>query len=44
MPKDPNHDAQVAAAQGAARAFVANPSAESAKKLRAAIDAIVWDD
>jgi hypothetical protein len=41
---DPNHDAQVAAAQAAAKAFVASPSAESAKKLRAAIDTIVWSD
>jgi hypothetical protein len=42
--KDPNHEAQVAAAQAAARAFAANPSAETARQLRAAIDAIVWDD
>jgi hypothetical protein len=44
MPKDPNHEAQVSAAQAAAKAFVANPSSASAQKLRAAIDAIVWDD
>jgi hypothetical protein len=42
--KDPNHEAQVAAAQAAARAFVEAPSAENAKKLRAAIDTIVWSD
>jgi hypothetical protein len=44
MPANPNHDAQVAAAQGAAKAFIAAPSSKSAQMLRAAIDAIVWDD
>lgn len=44
MPKDPNHEAQVAAAQGAARAFVENPTSDAAQRLREAIDAIVWDD
>jgi hypothetical protein len=44
MPANPNHDAQVAAAQAAARAFIANPSVKSAQALRAAVDAIVWDD
>jgi hypothetical protein len=44
MPKDPNYEAQVAAAKAAATAFVAAPSAAAAQALRAKIDTIVWSD
>jgi hypothetical protein len=42
MPKDPNFEAQVAAAKTAASAFLANPSAAAAKELRVKIDSVVW--
>lgn len=41
---DPNHEAQVARVQAAAKAFAENPSAETARQLRELMDAIVWDD
>jgi hypothetical protein len=42
MPKDPNYEAQVAAAKAAATAFIASPSAASAKELRVKIDSVIW--
>ena len=48
MPANPNHDAQVAAAKAAAQNFlIAKDQYDTkvaAQKLKAAVDAIVWDD
>jgi hypothetical protein len=47
MPKDPNHDAQVAAAKSVAAQFSTATSdgqaKELAKRLKDLLDAIVWD-
>ena len=42
MAKDPNYEAQVAAAKAAATAFVAAPSAAAAHTLKAKLDSVIW--